>query len=89
MFDPLGIEGVFVASAVEEFDAIVWGNAQRYDPRWVYHGCVVGSLSWAASCLHRLMHGDLLAPATKSAMLCHGVTMLTQTRQKISATVSG
>ena len=23
MFDPLGIEGVFVASAVEEFDAIV------------------------------------------------------------------
>ena len=69
VFDPLGIEGVFVASAVEEFDAIVWGNAQRYDPRWVYHGCVVGSLSWAASCLHRLMHGDLLAPATKSAML--------------------
>ena len=69
VFDPLGIEGVFVASAVEEFDAIVWGNAQRYDPRWVYHGCVVGSLSWAACCLHRLMHGDLLTPATKSAML--------------------
>ena len=69
VFDPLGIEGVFVAGAVEEFDAIVWGNAQRYDPRWVYHGCVVGSLSWAANCLHRLMHGDLLAPATKRAML--------------------
>ena len=68
VFDPLGIEGVFVAGAVEEFDAIVWGNAQRYDPRWVYHGCVVGSLSWAACCLHRLMHGDLLTPATKSAM---------------------
>lgn len=69
VFDPLGIEGVFVAGAREEFDAIVWGNAQRYDPRWVYHGCVVGSLSWAATCLHRLMHGDLLAPATKGAML--------------------
>jgi CubicO group peptidase (beta-lactamase class C family) len=68
VFDPLGIEGVFVASAVEEFDAIVWGNAQRYDPRWVYHGCVVGPLSWAACCLHRLMHGDLLTSATKSAM---------------------
>ena len=69
VFDPLEIEGVFVATAVEEFDAIVWGNAQRYDPRWVYHGCVVGSLPRAASCLHRLMHGDLLAPATKNAML--------------------
>ena len=89
VFDPLGIEGVFVASAVEKLDGIVWGNAQRYDPRWVYHGCVVGSLSWAACCLHRLMHGDLLTPATKSAMLLPAVTMLAQTRQKVSATVSG
>ena len=69
VFDPLGIEGVFVASAAEEFGTIVWGNAQRYDPQWVYHGCVVGSLSWAATCLHRLIHGNLLAPATKTAML--------------------
>lgn len=69
VFDPLGIEGVSVASAVEAFDTIVWGHAQRYDPRWVYHGCIVGSLSWAAVCLHRLMHGDLLAPTTKNAML--------------------
>lgn len=68
VFDPLGIEGVCVASDVEGFDAIVWGNAQGYDPRWVYHGCIVGSLSWAAAWLHRLMHGDLLTPATKSAM---------------------
>jgi D-alanyl-D-alanine carboxypeptidase len=26
VFDPLGIEGVFMARSVEEFDAIVWGN---------------------------------------------------------------
>jgi D-alanyl-D-alanine carboxypeptidase len=69
VFDPLGIEGVFVASAPEELNAIIWGNAQRYDPRWVYHGCVVGSLPRAATCLHRLLYGGLLAPATKSAML--------------------
>jgi CubicO group peptidase (beta-lactamase class C family) len=68
VFNPLGIEGVFVASTPDEFDAVVWRNARRYDPRWVYHGCVVGSLSWAATCLHRLIYGDLLAPATKSAM---------------------
>lgn len=36
--------------------------------RWVYHGCVVGSLSRAASCLHRLIYGDLLTPAPKTAM---------------------
>ena len=69
VFDPMGIEGVFVASAPRDLDAIVWKNSQLYDPRWVYHGCVVGSLSGAATCLHRLMHGGLLAPATKSAML--------------------
>jgi CubicO group peptidase (beta-lactamase class C family) len=69
VFDPMGIEGVFVAGAPEDFDTIVWRNTQQYDPRWVYHGCVVGSLSGAATCLHRLMHGRLLAPATKSAML--------------------
>jgi len=65
---PLGIEGAFVAGSSADFDAIAWGNAQRYDPRWVFHGCVVGSLPVAATCLHRLVHGGLLAPATMSAM---------------------
>jgi hypothetical protein len=48
VFDPLGIEGAFVADTPEELDAIVWGNPQQHDPRLVYHGCIVGSLSWAA-----------------------------------------
>jgi CubicO group peptidase (beta-lactamase class C family) len=60
VFNPLGVESVFVARASVDFDAIVWGNAQGYDPRWVYHGCIVGSLSWAATCLHRLMHGSTI-----------------------------
>jgi len=69
VFDPLGVVGVFVASTVAEFDRVTWRNARRYDPRWVYQGCVVGSVSWAATFLHRLMHGDLLAPPAKAAML--------------------
>jgi D-alanyl-D-alanine carboxypeptidase len=44
-------------------------TARGYDPQWVYMGCIVGSPSWAATFLHRLLHGDLLAPATKAAML--------------------
>ena len=69
VFDPLGIEGVFVAQTVDEFGRIVWGNSERYDPRWVYMGCIVGPLSSAATFLDRLLQGDLLAPATKAAML--------------------
>jgi CubicO group peptidase (beta-lactamase class C family) len=69
VLDPMGIESVFVANTPDELDTIVWGNTQRYDPRWVYPGCVVGSLSWAAVCLHRLIHDDLLPPVTKTAML--------------------
>jgi CubicO group peptidase (beta-lactamase class C family) len=69
VFDPLGIEGVFVANTVEEFNRIAWDTARGYDPRWVYMGCIVGSLSWAATFLHRLVHADLLAPSTKTAML--------------------
>ena len=68
VFDPLGIQAAFVARTPEDFDAAPWGNAQRYDPQWVYHGCVVGSPANAATCLHRLLHGDLLAPATLAAM---------------------
>src|ERR1051325_11494256 len=69
VFDPLGIDSVFVANGVEDFNRIAWEPARGYDPRWVYMGCIAGSLSWAATFLHRLMHGDLLAPATKTAML--------------------
>ena len=68
VFEPLGIEEVGVAQTPDDLDRTAWGNAQRYDPRWVYHGCIVGSVSWAATCLHRLVHGDLLAPATKREM---------------------
>jgi CubicO group peptidase (beta-lactamase class C family) len=68
VFDPLGIESAFVASTVADFDRIAWDTARGYDPRWVYMGCVVGSLSWAATLMHRLIHGDLLAPETKAAM---------------------
>jgi len=88
VFEPMGIEGVFVASAPEDLDAIVWRNAQPYDPRWVYHGCIVGSLSAAATCLHRLMHDGLLVRLRRRRCLCPAATTPTPTRPKISATAS-
>ncbi len=39
-----------------------------YDPRWVYHGLLVGPLADAALLLHRLMEGKLLPPDLMSAM---------------------
>jgi CubicO group peptidase (beta-lactamase class C family) len=39
-----------------------------YDPRWVYHGLLVGPLRQAALLLQRLLAGDLLPPPLLSAM---------------------
>jgi len=39
-----------------------------YDPRWVYHGLLVGPLPQAALLLQRLLVGDLLPPPLLSAM---------------------
>lgn len=39
-----------------------------YDPRWVYHGLLVGPLLQAALLLQRLLAGDLLPPPLLSAM---------------------
>ncbi len=58
---PLGIEGVRVAADRARY-------SPDYDPRWVYHGLLVGPLQQAALLLQRLMVGDLLPPPLLSAM---------------------
>jgi hypothetical protein len=40
-----------------------------YDPKWVYHGLLVGPLDSAARLLQRLLTGDLLPRHLLSAML--------------------
>lgn len=59
---PLGIERVRLA--VERRDFV-----PNYDPKWVYHGLLVGPLTAAALLLQRLLAGDLLPPPLLSAML--------------------
>jgi CubicO group peptidase (beta-lactamase class C family) len=41
----------------------------NYDPRWVYHGLLVGPLAQAALLLQRLLAGDLLPQPLLSSML--------------------
>jgi CubicO group peptidase (beta-lactamase class C family) len=58
---PLGIAGVRLAADRAHY-------SPDYDPRWVYHGLLVGPLQQAALLLQRLMLGDLLPPPLFSAM---------------------
>lgn len=58
---PLGIAGVRFAADRAHY-------SPDYDPRWVYHGLLVGPLAPAALLLQRLMLGDLLPPPLLSAM---------------------
>lgn len=58
---PLGITGVRFAADRAHY-------SPGYDPRWVYHGLLVGPLHQAALLLQRLLAGDLLPPPLLSAM---------------------
>jgi CubicO group peptidase (beta-lactamase class C family) len=58
---PLGIAGVRFAADRAHYPP-------EYDPRWVYHGLLVGPLQQAALLLQRLLVGDLLPPSLLSAM---------------------
>jgi CubicO group peptidase (beta-lactamase class C family) len=58
---PLGITSVRFAADRAHY-------SPDYDPRWVYHGLLVGPLAAAALLLQRLLVGDLLPPPLLSAM---------------------
>ena len=58
---PLGITGVRFAADRAHY-------SPDYDPRWVYHGLLVGPVAAAALLLQRLLVGDLLPPPLLSAM---------------------
>lgn len=60
VFDPLRIAGARVALTRGDLVGVNLGSISSYDPRWVYHGLVVGPLHAAAMLLHRLLMTDFL-----------------------------
>jgi CubicO group peptidase (beta-lactamase class C family) len=62
VLEPLAIGRVRLVSDRKDF-------SPRYDPKWVYHGLLVGPLDEAALLLQRLLTGDLLPQPLLSAML--------------------
>ncbi|WP_044006630.1 serine hydrolase domain-containing protein [Jannaschia sp. CCS1] len=66
---PLSLLSVELAETREQFDRVHWEAATDYDPKWVYHGCLIGNAPDAARLLHALMVDHLLQPETMRQML--------------------
>ncbi len=66
--EPLGLRSIELAETGELFAELHWDGATGYDPRWVYHGCLIGTASDAAALLHALFAGALLRPDSLALM---------------------
>lgn len=69
VFRPLGITRTTVAETPEDMARTVWGNGEGYDPRWVYHGLLIGPPADAVLFLHRLVTSDFLSRPLRDTML--------------------
>lgn len=65
---PIGIARTRIAKTSDDMKQTFWGNPQGYDPRWVYHGLLIGPPSDAAEFLRRLFSGTFLTERARSAM---------------------
>jgi len=68
VLDPLDLAGTRLATERTDFQQIFWPFLTSYDPRWVYHGCLIGPPIDATRLLHALFHGRLLAPELVASM---------------------
>jgi D-alanyl-D-alanine carboxypeptidase len=65
---PMGLERTRIASTPDDMQQTVWGNPLGYDPRWVYHGLLIGPPSDAVDFLRHLFSGTFLSEGARSAM---------------------
>ncbi len=66
---PLDLCSSYLAETRADMETTTFVGGQGYHPGWAFHGIVVGPVTEAALALHRLLNGDLLAPASRAAML--------------------
>jgi len=69
VLDPLSLETVRLATRKSDFAEVFWPELRRYDPGWVYHGCLIGTPVDAARLLHALFRGQLLKAGSLRMML--------------------
>jgi CubicO group peptidase (beta-lactamase class C family) len=61
VIDPLGLRDVRFAKTRADLDGVMVDDAANYDPGWVYHGLLVGTLESTVLLLQRLLSGALLS----------------------------
>jgi D-alanyl-D-alanine carboxypeptidase len=68
VFEPMGVEHTRIARTPGDMGRTHWGNAARYDPRWVYHGLLIGPPSDAVRFLRGLDSRSFLSERAAAAM---------------------
>jgi D-alanyl-D-alanine carboxypeptidase len=68
VFGPMDIRRTRIAATPDDMKQTFWGNPDGYDPRWVYHGLLIGPPSDATDFLRRLFSGTFLSDGARSAM---------------------
>jgi CubicO group peptidase (beta-lactamase class C family) len=73
VLDATGVIGAWFAEEPDELSGVEMGEAQTYDPGWVYHGLWVGPLVGAAHLLDVLLgeHSPLSAGARAQMLELH------------------
>jgi len=66
---PLELSSVKWAVATTDFADIYWPDGRTYHPGWVYHGCLTGTPTDAATLLHAAVPGDIVSEESRAAML--------------------
>jgi D-alanyl-D-alanine carboxypeptidase len=74
VFEPLCLPSPRVTQSISDMRATLWGNAMNYDPRWVFHGLVVGTPKDAVAFLDELLACRLVSQASLDSM--HGARVL-------------
>lgn len=65
----LPVSSVRLATTAADFGEVFWPDLRTYNPGWVYPGCLIGTPADAVRVLDALFRGEILAPATLSAMM--------------------
>jgi len=68
IFVPLRITSTRIAMTACDMEKTHWGNPTSYDPRWVFHGLLIGPPTDAAVFLEGLVAGKVVSAASLAAM---------------------
>jgi CubicO group peptidase (beta-lactamase class C family) len=65
---PVDLQSPRFAEARADMAEVFWPHLRTYDPRWVYHGLLIGTPLDAARLLHAVFSGGFLSPGALSQM---------------------